>query len=403
MPNQTWDLFQSHVSAWFHDPDLEAIRILAANIYAHKFLNDMPAWLFILGPGGSGKTTLGINPFLTVPRSHEVGDITVAGLLSVDKSNKQPVTHGLLKDSGNDGIWLFKDFTTMLTKDHQVFGEFMGKLREIHDGRYSRHLGQANRLPWAGKVTCHVACTNAIESRLAASRDFGERFLIVRWRPPTDKHAAMTAARRQAPHREAIMSRAQDLITSMIKDPPKVLATDLYFSPSEAELLDTLVLLVSKLSVSGTRDSRGCLTEIGDESFPTRHVQSLSTIIRGHALMMGHATLTTTEFKLAHRIMLDTLPITRFRILQAIHPDPNSVYTRSALQDATGIPKTTLARELEILEHIGALESFENNYRWSDETRSMILKSGLGQIYETKANIEPKVRSIADLPLVKFK
>ncbi len=398
MPNQNWDLFQSHISQWFHEPDFEAIRILAANIYAHKFLKDPPAWLFILGPGGSGKTTLGINPFITIPRSHEVGDITVAGLLSVDKAGKTPITHGLLKDSGTDAVWLFKDFTTMLTKDHKVFEEFMGKMREIHDGRFSRNLGQTNKIPWAGRITCHIACTNAIESRLAASRDFGERFLIVRWRAPQDRAAAMASARRQISCKESIMNRAQDLITCLIKEPPRVPPDDLYFSATEADMLDSLVLLVSRISVTGTRDSRGYLTEIGEESFPTRHAQGLHTIIRGHAMLMGHQTLTTEEFRLAHRIMLDTLPLTRLKILQSIHPGSNESYTKQALIDSTGIPKTTLIRELEVLEQIGAIDCFENNYQWSPSLRDLIGRAGLSKIYENLAKPSTKVRSIADLP-----
>lgn len=378
MSNPIWDRFCDHATTWFHEPDLHALEILASNIYAHTHLSDPPAWIFFIGPSSSGKTKLGIEPFVSVPRAFRVADISSAGFYSVDKSKKIPTHHGLLVESGNPGnaIWLFQDFTTTLTKDRHDFDAIMAALREIHDGARTRDIGQVKRVSWSGKITCHAACTPALESALATNRDFGERFLLLRLRSPKDITGVLRKARQQNGHAATIDQTSQSLIASLISTPPPCPPiTDL--SPESESILDALAILTTKLSIVGRRNSQHKLIEIGEEAFPGRLIQSVQTVLRGHAMLFNHSTFTESEFHIARRLLIDTIPSTRRKILFSVPAGPSGTTVFEELQRQTGIPPTTLRQELETLSHANVLINLDGVYFWTPAINNLIEQSGV--------------------------
>lgn len=379
--NPQWDTYCDFIRTWFLDPDFEALRILTANLYSHIHLPaDPAAWIFIIGPSGTAKTRLGIYPYSTLTRAFTISDISPAGLFSIDKSRRVPVSHGLLIQSGNPGnaIWLFKDFTTMLSKDSSTFLEFMSRLREIHDGEFSRDIGQTQRVTWRGKITCHIAVTGAIESRLAANRDFGERFLTLRWPPSIDPVKALEYARSQNGHHDEITTTLQNHIRALLSTAPPITdPSSVKFSPSDTAQLDSLVWLGAKLSRDGKRDTRHKLISVDDESFPSRVVQGIYTILRGHTLLFGRTTPGPEELSLARRIVLDTIPPRRRILLQSIPFDRNNPITYQDLLEATNIPKTALSEELEVLTHTGVLVDLEKLYTWTKPIIDLAAAAGI--------------------------
>ena len=45
---------------WYYQPDLQAIRVTLGTMKAHYLKIGDPAWLFVVAPPGTGKTTLTI-------------------------------------------------------------------------------------------------------------------------------------------------------------------------------------------------------------------------------------------------------------------------------------------------------------------------------------------------------
>jgi hypothetical protein len=61
-------------------------------------------------------------------------------------------------------------------------GEVMAALREIYDGRWTRHIGSdgGRTLSWAGKIGLLFAATPAIDSYYSVIGSLGDRFLFSR-------------------------------------------------------------------------------------------------------------------------------------------------------------------------------------------------------------------------------
>ena len=61
---------------WFYKPDLQAIRIVMGTLKAHYLDIGDPAWLFVVAPPGSGKTTVSIMGAAGLQSVNVLSDVT---------------------------------------------------------------------------------------------------------------------------------------------------------------------------------------------------------------------------------------------------------------------------------------------------------------------------------------
>jgi hypothetical protein len=137
----------------------------------------------LIGPPSSGKTELLLslsslaNVFLTAT-------LTESALLSGTKKEERGAAArgGLLKQIGDFGIIVFKDFTSILSMHRDPRAAVLAALREIYDGRWMRRLGVdgGTELKWEGKVALLAGCTPTIDSHHAVIGSMGERFVFYR-------------------------------------------------------------------------------------------------------------------------------------------------------------------------------------------------------------------------------
>jgi len=134
----------------FYKPDVQAIRIVLGTIQAHYLNIGDPAWLFVVAPPGTGKSTMSIVAASGLPEVVTLSDFTENTLLSGFYGHQQP---GLLEKLGTPtqvgqtyttegrGLLLAKDFTTVLTMRREKRAAILSQLREIHDGEFKRTFG----------------------------------------------------------------------------------------------------------------------------------------------------------------------------------------------------------------------------------------------------------------------
>ena len=113
--------------------------------------------------------------------------LTPAGLLSGTPKKQQAkgAKGGLLRQIGDFGILVFKDFGSILSMHPETKAETLAALREVYDGSWTRHLGSdgGRTLHWQGKVGLITAATGVIDSHYAVIGAMGDRFLFSRLAP----------------------------------------------------------------------------------------------------------------------------------------------------------------------------------------------------------------------------
>ena len=167
---------------WLFDPDLESLRAVLAAVVANRCEGD-PVWLLVIAPPSSGKTEV-IMPLAGLPDIHVTGRLTVGSLLSGTSSAERSAdaTGGVLRQVGDRGTMMNKDFGAVLAMQHDTRAEVLQALRDIFDGRFTRHVGVdgGRELDWSGHCGFIAGTTEAIDTHHAVIAALGDRFISIR-------------------------------------------------------------------------------------------------------------------------------------------------------------------------------------------------------------------------------
>ena len=82
------------------------------------------------------------------------------------------------------GVMVFKDFTSMISKNEQSRMTIMGQLREIYDGAYTKRTGNGEDVLWNGKIGAIAGVTEAIFQHMESMSAMGDRFVLYQIKQP---------------------------------------------------------------------------------------------------------------------------------------------------------------------------------------------------------------------------
>lgn len=172
--------------------DKDFIRLTYATIIGNQMPSQRPIWLMLVAPSSSGKTTA-LNAFnglkLKNPVSgemieptHNISDLTENSFASgMNRGDKQT---SLLHKMPYGGVMVFKDFTSMISKNEQSRMTIMGQLREIYDGAYTKRTGNGEDVLWSGKIGAIAGVTEAIFQHMESMSAMGDRFVLYQVKQP---------------------------------------------------------------------------------------------------------------------------------------------------------------------------------------------------------------------------
>jgi hypothetical protein len=153
---------------------------------AGNYLDGAPVWLGIIGPPSSAKTEI-LNSTLLLPQIFQIATFTPAALLSGTpiKQRDKGSRGGLLREVGEFGICVLKDFGSVLSLRMDAKAEALAALRELYDGEWTRRIGTGGgrELHWKGKLGLVFAATGVIDSHHSVIGAMGDRFLLTRLLP----------------------------------------------------------------------------------------------------------------------------------------------------------------------------------------------------------------------------
>lgn len=233
-PN-TLESLKAQVGEFLLLGDDGVIDVVIAAVIANKLDLD-PVWLMLVAGSSSGKSEL-LTPLFDLSFVIPISDLTVNTFASGYKlgGGKQA---GLLAKYQN-GIMVFKDFTSILSKGREARDIILGQMREIFDGKFDKHTGTGDVIAWKGKMGVVAASTAAVYAGLADSTSMGQRFVYYNIKQPKRFEAARRSqenASKGTEMRAQLSDTYKRYITSIIEridqggityDPPAELVTEM--------------------------------------------------------------------------------------------------------------------------------------------------------------------------------
>ena len=197
--------------------DTAPILTVAAAVVANLADGD-PVWLLIVGPPSGGKTEI-LSSCAALPYMVSAATITEAALLSgtAKRDRAKDATGGLLRQIGDFGILLAKDFTSVLSQNRDTAKQAMAAMREIYDGRWDRPVGAdgGRVLHWHGKCGFVGGVTPSYDRYGSIVNTLGDRYLLLRL-PEVDAAKQARAALAQAEHEQQMRTELATAMTGLI-------------------------------------------------------------------------------------------------------------------------------------------------------------------------------------------
>jgi hypothetical protein len=341
------DVFTQH----YHEPDLEAAKVILACVVAHRLTEYPPAWNMAIAVPGSMKTAI-LEPLDELPDVHLIDEVTPQTFISgkIDpKGRERKMPAGLLHRIGDQGIVIAADFSTVLTSDPRNRAKVFSQLRRIYDGHFRREFGSDENLgerDWKGRLTFLAGVTPEVDRHHKVFSALGDRFLRTRWPRAGGSAAALRAMKQDR-------SVATQLKTALHALMAPILTRKELRAPSfPHRLLERVASLGEFVALARAYVPRDRSDEIVGEAHAesnTRLSQELAQVGRGWAALMSENEVTEKHFALIRRVAFDSIPPLRRDILQCL--------MRGGKPHSLPLPLSTVARGLRDLEHVGLVSA----------------------------------------------
>jgi hypothetical protein len=349
---------RAHLEANYHAPDLQAIEIVLCALVAHYYVQADPVWLFVEGRSRCGKTSCCINPMVGLPNVRMVGDLSPKTFLSgwKDQGKGKKKSTSLLTEIGSNGILLFKDFTTLMSKRPEQRAEIVAQMRELYDGRLSKNTGMGASLDWAGKITAIAAVTQAVEREWSLLRALGERFLTVRYRSEMidDSMNARRAMEQRGKERD--IAQKAILLVGELVDHKTLPSTIIHPAGEIMERLINLSRIVAMTRAQVIRVGND-IVDVPDYESPTGIAKALAAVVSARAALYRRDHITDGDLKLAIKLAMDSIPMRRAKILE--WTPRNDTTTWGEIRKHTGQAPSSLKWHLDELMALGIMHKDE--------------------------------------------
>lgn len=186
---KTYDALMKEFDKFLLIEDRNILKVLIGTVLANQMAG-YANWIFIVSNSSGGKTEFlqslydisfdGHNKLIT-----PISDMTVNAFASGQKKIGKETS--LLHRIPRGGLLVFKDFTSMLSKNKEAKGEIFKQLREIYDGSYVKATGTGDNIAWTGKIGAIAGATEAIYEHQEEFSAMGDRFLMYTLKQPNRK------------------------------------------------------------------------------------------------------------------------------------------------------------------------------------------------------------------------
>jgi hypothetical protein len=350
-------LFEKHYGKDYDMQTADAVLAVAAT---NKLAGD-PPWLMVISGSGNCKTDT-VNSVSEAEHTISISTISSEGaLLSAAKKGKGG-TGGLLRQIGNAGVLIVKDFTSIVSGDRKARAQILAALREIHDGKWDRSVGVTGGLTisWTGRVICIAACTTAWDSAYGVLAVMGPRFVIIRSSARVGRTAAGKRSIRNAGTEGTIRKEIGEAVAALIAD-ARLHPRDAHLTEEEENKIVAAADIVTRARTGVEVDYQGNVVDAHEPEMPTRFVKQLVLIFRG-ALSIGISR--DAALALALRCARDSIPPIRLSVLKDLADNDMEDCRVFAIAERLRRPWRTIRRTLDalyVLDIVHCVEADDEN------------------------------------------
>lgn len=330
---------------WLHLPDPGALYVTLAAVAANRGDGD-PVWLLFIGAPGAGKTEM-IGPIAGLEDCYPAATLTEPSLLSgvPKKEHTADAKGGLLREIGDFGIIVLKDFGSILSMNRDGRAAVLAALREIYDGSWTRHVGTSGgrTLHWQGKVGLIAGCTPTIDSHHAVMGSMGERFALYRL-PAVDGGEQIRRALERGNRDASMRTELADAVHRVLDTAGPAHSREL--DPAAVDRLVALAEIAARCRSSIERDGYTREVELIPEAeAPARIALVLRRLLDGLDVI---GCPPSERWRLVVKVALDSMPAIRLATLRHLVGTGVPV-TAKGTAEQLGYPTTTARRALEDL------------------------------------------------------
>jgi Domain of unknown function (DUF3854) len=338
---------------YLHLPDATPVLAVAATVVANRAEGE-PVWFQLIGPPSSGKTEI-LSSCSSLPYVVPAATITEASLLSGTSKHERAAdaTGGLLREVGNFGILLAKDFTSVLSQNKDTARAAVAALREVYDGQWDRPVGTdgGRRLHWDGKCGFLGGATPSYDRYGSVTNALGDRYLLQRL-PDVDAAEQAKAALKAAQHEKQMRTELAGAMLGLIAGA----SLDKVHAPlddSDEKTLGALATFTARARTAVERDGyTGELLVIPQPEGPARLVKAMRQF---YGALTALGVDADTRWNILARIAVDCAPAIRVPLMQALLG--NAEWRRTAdIAESAGMVTKTAARHLDDLVLVGIAE-----------------------------------------------
>jgi hypothetical protein len=274
--------------------------------------------------------------------------VTEASLLSGTSKRERTTgaTGGLLRQIGEFGVLLVKDFTSVLAQNRDSRAEAMAALREVYDGAWDRPVGTdgGRILSWRGKCGLIGGVTPALDQYSQVVSALGDRFILLRM-PDANVDLFGAAALRHGEQEKQMRHELREALAGLVEQAD-------YSRVNRALVEDEGIRLI-KLAAYTAR-ARCAVARDGyaqDVQYQPQ-VEGPGRLVKAYARLLGGLEAIgcdrTTAWGSLTRIAVDCAPALRTKVIRALLAQPTWVRTRDVAVATETVTKTA-SRYLEDL------------------------------------------------------
>jgi hypothetical protein len=331
---------------WLSLADPTSVCAVAAALVANRAPGD-PVWLLLVSAPSTGKTEL-LSSATRLPWVLPAAKVTEASLLSGTSKRERTrgATGGLLRQVGEFGVVLCKDFTSVLAQNKDARAEAMAALREVYDGAWDRPVGTdgGRILSWRGKCGLIGGVTPALDQYGQVVSALGDRFVLLRM-PDANVEDFGAAALRHGDREQQMRQELREALAGLVEQADLTRVNRLLTDDERTRLI-RLAAYTARARTAVVRDG------YGQEVAYCPQVEGPGRLVKAYARLLGGLEAigcdAATAWGTLTRIAIDCAPALRTKAIRALVAHSTPIRTRDVAIAMDTVTKTA-ARYLEDL------------------------------------------------------